>query len=347
MFSNGGIYGLRTPLKEPLAPGKSLIFDNTFRALPPYDIPDNVIIFGTHVNNPIEWGRLTSPVEEGAKAKGAVGSLQRTLERYFRVGTKGGEEEAIYDDTPWTLSSIEVVVRANNRFLEPKKKDQGRPNKKEYSIQNFSILQYLPPDSESALYRVLRKADWLAYHSMKDGIQYKQHSWNEPNDAANLRKGIDCSRAIWFAFTRAELTYNTGNKYLTTADMARFGSPMTKYFDSCNNDAYQIGDVLVYRDEKQRDGHVVMVIDPQLQIAWGSQGWDGNAKEGMQPDTGVEYQKIKYKPDWERWDRKTMEFKACWRYKHIAREFGNFSDRLGFRALGEVCNANKNCGRLY
>jgi len=38
--------------------------------------------------------------------------------------------------------------------------------------------------------------------------------------------------------------------------------------------------VLVYRDEKQGDGHVIMVIDPQLQIAWGSHGFDGNAKEG-------------------------------------------------------------------
>lgn len=347
MFSDGGIYGLRTPLQEPLAPGRSLTFDNTFRALPPFEIPDNVVIFGTQVNNPIEWDQLTSPVEEGAKAKGAVGSLQRTLERYFRVGTKGGVDETIHDDTPWTLSNIEVVVRANNRFLEPDKNDRGRPNKKEYSIQNFSILQYLPPDSESALYKALRKADWLAYHSMIDGIQYKQHAWNESTDEANLKKGIDCSRAIWFAFTRAGLPYNEDNKFLTTANMARLDSPMTKYFKRCDNDEYQIGDVLVYRDEKQGDGHVVMVIDPQLQIAWGSQGWDGNAKEGLQPDTGVEYQKIKYKPDWERWDRKTMEFKACWRYEQIAQELKTFSDRLGFRALGEVCNVYQDCGRLY
>jgi len=110
-----------------------------------------VIIFGTQVENPIEWGQLTSPVEEGAKAKGAGGSLQQTLERYFRVGTKGGVEETTHDDTPWTLSSIQTVVRANNRFLEAKKSDLCKPNKKEYTIKDFSILQYLPPDSESAL----------------------------------------------------------------------------------------------------------------------------------------------------------------------------------------------------
>jgi len=64
-------------------------------------------------------------------------------------------------------------------------------------------------------------------------------------------------------------------------------------------------------------------------------------------DTGVEYQKIKYKADWERWDRKTMEFKACWRDRRISQELKTFSDRLGFRALGEICNVEKNCGRNY
>lgn len=69
-------------------------------------------------------------------------------------------------------------------------------------------------------------------------------------------------------------------------------------------------------------------------------------KEGLQPDTGVEYQKIKYKPDWERWDRKTMDRKACWRYKKIDQEIKLSPDRFGFRALGEYCNEQKNCGRL-
>lgn len=115
LFSDGGIYGLKTHLKEPLAPGRSLTFDNTFRATPPLDIREQVIIFGTQVNNSVEWDQITSPVEEGAKAKGSGGSLQRSLDRYFRLGAKGGAEEATHDDTAWTLSSIETVVRGQQQ----------------------------------------------------------------------------------------------------------------------------------------------------------------------------------------------------------------------------------------
>lgn len=131
MYSDGTIYGLQTLLKAPVGAGKSVTFDDTFRAMPPCDILERVIIFGTDVKNPIEWVNLTSPVEEGAKAKGVVGSLQRTLDRYFLVGTKGGKKVTKQqDDTPWTLSSIEIIVRDNSRFLGPPKNDQGSPNRK-------------------------------------------------------------------------------------------------------------------------------------------------------------------------------------------------------------------------
>jgi hypothetical protein len=350
LFSDGGIYGLKTAIKEPLGKGKSITFEgNTFRATPPLEIPERVIIFGTQVTNSIEWDQITSPVEEGAKAKGVENSLQRALNRYFRVGSKGGVDESVdtSGDTAWTLSSLETIVRANANFLEPAKDQKGKPSKKEYTISDFNILPYVPYDTNSALYRLLLKADWLAYKSGRDGIPYKQHAWTEPTNDANLQKGIDCSRAIWYAFKEADCPYNEGNRYLTTAEMAQSNGPMSKYFERCDGKPYQIGDIIVYRDDGQGDGHVVMVIDPQLQIAWGSPGWDGNVKEGLLPDTGVEYQKIKYKPDWDRWDRKTMALKACWRYKKIDQEIKLSPDRFGFRTLGEVCNVNKNCGRIY
>jgi hypothetical protein len=74
-------------------------------------------------------------------------------------------------------------------------------------------------------------------------------------------------------------------------------------------------------------GHPVMVTDPKMtgrnrekRIAWGSHGWDGNVREGKLADTGVEYQVIKYKKDWQRWDAPTMERKSCWRYRRFAAE---------------------------
>jgi hypothetical protein len=74
----------------------------------------------------------------------------------------------------------------------------------------------------------------------------------------------------------------------------------------------QIGDILVYRDGQRGNAHAVMVIDPERRIAWGSHGWDGNAKElKVEHDTEVEYRLIKDKKDWERWDRKSMDRKCA------------------------------------
>jgi hypothetical protein len=90
-----------------------------------------------------------------------------------------------------------------------------------------------------------------------------------------------------------------------------------------------------------------MVIDPERRIAWGSHGWDGNAKElKVEPDTGVEYQLIKYKKDWERWDRTTMERQACWRYRQIAQEALTPQGQAGTEALGDPCDDKKKCSRM-
>ncbi|MCK5719916.1 MAG: hypothetical protein KAH84_08235, partial [Thiomargarita sp.] len=87
------------------------------------------------------------------------------------------------------------------------------------------VSRYYPANRNSALYKVLKQAQILtanvSFVSGNDGIPYKQHDWSQSSDRANLRKGIDCSRAIWFAFTRAGLSYNNSNSYLTTAGMWR------------------------------------------------------------------------------------------------------------------------------
>ena len=123
---------------------------------------------------------------------------------------------------------------------------------------------------------------------------------------------------------------------------------MQDEFESCSDDPnLRIGDVLVYRDATRGDGHVVMVIDPEKRIAWGSHGWDGNPRVlPVEADTGVEYQKIKYKKDprMPRWDRSTMERKACWRYRAFAEEWRAGRSVPGLRALVSACNQNKRCG---
>jgi hypothetical protein len=235
-------------------------------------------------------------------------------------------------------------VRANADFLEPPDRS-AQPAKREYTISNFDIRPYLPDDRGSVLRQVLEVAHWLATASVADGIPYQQHAWSEPTDRQNLQAGIDCSRAIWFAFTRARVTYNDGNEYLHTGRMVGADSKMAEAFARCDDDPeLQLGDVLVYRDEGRSVGHTVMVIDPAKRIAWGSHGWDGNPQFGIPADTGVEYQKIKYKQDWERWDRRTMERQACWRYRWFGNERLAGRGESGVTALEHVCDPNRQCG---
>jgi len=239
---------------------------------------------------------------------------------------------------------------------------------REYTIKKFDISPYLPDVKEkSALYRVLKVAQGLTEYSKEDGVPYKQHAWCEGSTAKNLAKGIDCSRSIWYAFTRAGLPYNryassipdetrcvsaydpTKDGYLYTGDMARKAYYMSDNFEDClapgkdGKREFKLGDVLVYRDKVKGDGHTVMVIDPEKRIAWGSHGWDGNPRlkhpvTGAVPtaDLGVEFQKIKIKQDWERWDRSSMELKACWRHKTFIEERKSPAGRPGLAAICEA-----------
>jgi hypothetical protein len=245
------------------------------------------------------------------------------------------------------MSAVTMRVEANPRFLDGPVTANQPINMREYTIADFDIRPYLPDDENTALYKVLQKADWLARAAGEDGFGYKQHAWDRPTDEENLRLGIDCSRSIWFAFTRAGLPYNQNDRYLTTAMMVGDDTLMADEFESCSDDPnLQHGDILVYRDDARGDGHVVMVIDPAKRIGWGSHGWDGNPKIlPVKPDKGVEYQKIKFKSDWERWDRKTMTRKACWRYRAFVEETQSARGLPGLKALENICVASRNCGR--
>jgi hypothetical protein len=234
-----------------------------------------------------------------------------------------------------------MEVRANSRFFAPGS-DSEEVTKREFTLRTFDIRPYLPDATNSALHKVLTEADALTKYAATDGVPYKQHDWREPTDEANLKKGIDCSRAIWYVFKKAGLPYNRSNSFLATASMLGPNSRMSDYFESCDGKPYQIGDVLVYRDTTDTTGHTVMVIDPDLtqRIAWSSAGYDSSAPKGSgrKPDTGVEYQKIMSRHDWQRWDKIDMQLKSCWRYRQFSKEIKEPGGGPGLQALSKACD---------
>lgn len=344
LSTDGSIFGFPADGRmELLPPGKTLTLNSrgeTFQAQPPLDVEDLVIVFGTQEENPVAWHQLT------ARTRGAASNaLERALYTYVnRPGSRGvGAGDVDTDDTKtWTRSVVPVRVEANTRFLRPAD-DAQSIDTREYTVANFDIRPYLPDDESSALYKVLITADALAKASGRDGYSYKQHDWSKPTDAENLAVGIDCSRAIWYAFTRSGLPYNAReNAYLTTADMVTPRTAMADSFSQCpTNGDYRLGDILVYRSDERGDGHVVMVIDAPKRIAWGSHGWDGSPRFSdlpIDPDTGVEYQKIKVKKDWRRWDRGDMQLKACWRYRSFEEEAASGRGLPGIKAIETPCD---------
>lgn len=334
LSSDGSIYGFpadgRTVL---LSPGQGITFSarrETFKAIPPLDTEDQVLVFGVDPSMPVAWHRLTA-----ASRSGGASVLDQQIKRLVNTPSRTFVSPPEVTPTTWTRSIVPIVVEANARFFESPRAAKAVETR-EYTLNDFDVRPYLPDNTASALYKVLLQADALARSARKDGYGYKQHAWKAGSDIANLTLGIDCSRAIWYAFTRAGLTYNTmDNAYLTTADMVTTKTSMQDHFNLCPaNKPFEIGDVLVYRDPTRGDGHVVMVIDPGKRIAWGSHGWDGTPKIlPVEPDTGVEYQKIKIKKDWMRWDRSTMMLQRCWRYKAFVDK-----PELGSVALQHACN---------
>ncbi len=353
LSTDGSIFALpRDERKIRLQPGESYTFDaggETFLGTPPLDVQDRVIVFGTNEKNPVAWSLFTETAATRTTRGLGLSGLARALDRYLKPETRGigVVEEPVEEEYTWTMSTVTMRVEANPGFLETPAGTRQPIQIREYTIADFDIRPYLPDDQKTALFQILQKADWLTRAAGEDGFGYKQHAWDSLTDEQNLQLGIDCSRAIWFAFTRAGLTYNRNDIYLTTAMMTGKDNLMQDEFESCSDDPrLQTGDILVYRDDNRGDGHVIMVIDPERRIGWGSHGWDGNPGIlPIEPDTGVEYQKIKFKPDWERWDRKTMTKKACWRYRSFIEETLNTRGTRGLTALENICDPGRNCGR--
>jgi len=353
LSTDGNSYGFpRDRRRVRLQPGEQVTFlgrGETFRGLLPLDVQDRILVFGTREDNPVDWSLLTSAAEERTRGS-AGGSLYKALNSYLKANATRGagvvDDEEVIETSPWTMSSLVMRVEANQRFLNPDSQDDSI-TKREYTINNFNINPYLPDDEQTKLYKVLDRANWLANASATDGIGYKQHAWNKATDMENLNLGIDCSRTMWFIFTRTGLPYNRSDKYLPTAQMFGENSMMNDEFTNCTDDLqFKLGDVLVYRDEERGDGHTVMVIDPVKKISFGSMGWDGNPRilPDAIADTGVEFQKTIIKPDLRLWDRKTMMLKACWRYRAFTEEAKQPGGNPGTKAMVGICDPKRRCG---
>lgn len=384
--SDGGIYGLpdSASARVVLEPGgrAAILNRQPFVALPPLGTVDHLLIAGVQEGNEINWSALSDPSTGRGEAASALDSVLQGLADHQRAARPA--ETA--DEKTWTTTHVTLSTVSNAGFAEPESSD-AEVSSREYTIPNFDIRPYLPANKNSALYRVLTTADSLARFSAEnDGLEYNQDHegrWEKQDDAYNLQRGIDCSRSIWYAFTRADVKYNDtphSNKKNTHRDMGTYlatwgmvdedsahldeiaypsgvtevgASQMKDQFVSCQDDmALRTGDVLVYRrtreDSKKRaDGHVVMVIDPDERIAWGSHAWDGE-RTGGQPDTGVEYQLIKttkgHARYWDAWDSKAMVRVECWRHKDFIAEYEDPMNRPGSYDLSEVCSAAAKCG---
>ncbi|MEO1251680.1 MAG: caspase family protein [Pseudomonadota bacterium] len=257
------------------------------------------------------------------------------------VPTPSGKEYGTYSILP-------IRTEANPDFLnaEPTAEQVSRNNDvvaREYSLEAFNLSGYDPGPARPALSRMVARLEQLMRRGgAVSNAPFRSHDWCEGSDAANLAKGINSPRAIWYLFTRSNIEYTAttafpvdearceapGERgdYLTTAEMARMQGPMADRFNSCldpqsrNFHGYQLGDILVYRDDEKDIGHAVMVVDHPRGIGWGAHGWDGDPAgfEHLKPSDGVAFQKIKRKQDWARWRAEGMELKACWRSKSFS-----------------------------
>jgi hypothetical protein len=321
LWNDGAIDGLpRDGEQELLGPGRKMIIAGSrFRASPPLDALEHVVIAGTRKEQPVRWSALTGPAFRSAAGSPLEAVLSRTV-----AGMRGGEAVSIDAAATWTTSRVPFRTVANGHLFERSEHALRcqETTDREYTINDFDLSPYLPEDEASPLYQVLSKGHELATRTVADGVPYKQHAWAKASDRENLALGIDCSRAVWFAFTRAGLPFTPEDRYVSTADML---TPhfMGESFDSCTGKPLQIGDVLVYRGKDRHGnpvGHTVIVIDAERRIAWGSHGWDGNPliDPTAKADGGVEYQLIRNKPDWKAWDSSRVALKSCWRHKQFA-----------------------------
>lgn len=353
LFNDGSILGFPSDGRVQTVPrGGKTVFEEPgwLKACPPTGIVEHVLVVGTLPAQPVSWRDLTAR----SKSTTGPGGLQAVLADYLG-GTKGGGKPA-EPATAWTATLLPLRVEVNRDARAPAVSDnQAGPATREYTIKGFDLRPYRPRDPAHPLNRVFDQVEKLSAWRGTDGARYAQHAWSKTSDRANLDVGIDCSRSIWYVFTRAGLPYvdakgDGGSKdggktyggYVSTWKMTRASTEMKAHFDDCSTEAVpRLGDVLVYHGTNSKGnpvGHTVMVIDPARYIAWGSHGWDGSTTAGtaVQPlllepplvtptrrggtqldDTGVEFQMTLEGHDWGFWDSNKIKRTGCWRHRDL------------------------------
>lgn len=334
----------------------------TYTAIPPFGAVEDIVVFGTLRDTHINWSVLAAddPVRPGGKDLGTP--LEAQIARLMTGGTRAvaATKAAV---NPWTVTHLPIRAVANLVVREDVGLCPEQAQAREYTIADFDVTPYLPADPNTALYKVLQQAELLTHKRQTDGVPYRQHDWSKGSDEANLTHGIDCSRALWFVFTRAGLPYTSRSwhqGFVSTAEMfdesqGSCNSALTPdstlmkgNFESCLDEPLRTGDLLVWQGRRPTSGecigHTVMVIDPEGFIGWGSHGWDGSKSDDGKKlnDTGVEYQRILAKT-WAKWDRTEYELKACWRHKQFIAEAGRSATVEDLYLTGFDCEGK--CGR--
>jgi Caspase domain len=283
---------------------------------PPFGVHDHLLIFGTSEAK----AARSSDARSGAAGRSRADA--KTVGGLLGLGGWIDRGEGPTEpDMSVTWTSVDVALEVDpSPILAGFPSDSG--SGRMYGVQ-VDWAPYLPDNPDTALYRVLQQAEWLTNRGSQ--VPYKQRAdWPDRPDEQVLAEGIDCSRSIWFAFTRANVPYTSDGTYLWTRAMADPKGPMNDEFSQCSGDV-RTGDVLVYinpprpddEDCKEGCGHTVMVIDPLRHFAWGSHGWDGNAPN---KNGGVGVQETK-NASWEWWDRPSMKRVACWRHRQFSAEW--------------------------
>lgn len=119
LSTDGTIFGFPADgTAAPIQPGKEYVFaakSETFKAAPPLNIQDQIIVFGTHEANPVSWTMLSAEAKTRGldmANRGIKSGLYQALDRYIS-GTRGvdkEEETEVKNDATWTLSSITMRV---------------------------------------------------------------------------------------------------------------------------------------------------------------------------------------------------------------------------------------------
>lgn len=112
LSSDGSIIGFPSDGRLELVPaGSTYDFrakSERLIAISPYDVQDQILVFGTQETNPVKWSDLTLAVSR--TLNGDAGTLHRTIERYLS-GRRGQISAVDGDDTTWTMTSIPIRVR--------------------------------------------------------------------------------------------------------------------------------------------------------------------------------------------------------------------------------------------